>query len=72
MLRVDWQHAQIDACVGDWLEAHGVHGEGVRRGQIVDVLGLPHHLHFQVRWSEDHESMVFPREVLRIIPSTGG
>lgn len=39
----------------------------VRRGVIVEVLGHPEHTHFQVRWSADHESMVFPGEDVRVI-----
>ena len=53
---------------GDWLEARGIHGEPARRGQIVELLGGPGHEHFQVRWNEEHESIVFPSEGVRIIP----
>lgn len=55
-----------DARPGDWLEAHGLHGEPSRRGQIVDVLGGPGHQHFQVRWNEEHESIVFPADGVTI------
>lgn len=44
----------------------------LRRGVIVDVLGGPGHLHFQVRWSAAHESMVFPGEGVRVIPRQPG
>lgn len=67
---MDWKHLDVDVRVGDWLEALEMHGGGVRCGQIVDILGGPRHQHFQVRWSKHHESMIFAREVLRIIPST--
>lgn len=67
---MDEGHPAIEARIGDWLEAHGVHGHGVRRGQIVDILGEPDHQHFQVRWNENHESMIFPHDILRIIPAT--
>ncbi len=40
----------------------------VRGGVIVDVLGEPAHVHFQVRWSASHESMVFPGEDVVVIP----
>ena len=66
---MDWKPVQVDARVGDWLEAHGVHGDGVRRGQIVEILGGPGRWHFQVRWSEHHESIVFPGEGVRIVPA---
>ena len=69
---VDREHRELGVRVGDWLEAHGIHGDGVRRGQIVDVLGWPGRWYFQVRWNEDHESMVFPRQVDRVIPATSG
>jgi Domain of unknown function (DUF1918) len=51
-----------DARVGDWIEAHGIHGEPARRGQIVEVLGGPGHEHFRVRWDEHHESIVYPAD----------
>ena len=65
---MDGDHAQIGARVGDWLEAHGMHGGGVRRGQIVEILGGPGRWHFQVRWNEHHESIVFPNDGVRIVP----
>lgn len=43
----------------------------VRRGVIVEVLGHPGHTHFQVRWSADHESMVFPGEDVRVMRDVG-
>ena len=60
-----------DARVGDWLEARGIHGEPARRGQIVEILGGPGHEHYQVRWDESHESIVFPADGVRIIPEKG-
>lgn len=41
----------------------------LRRGVIVDVLGSPEHVHYQVRWSAAHESMVFPGRDVRVIPA---
>ncbi len=38
---------------------------------IVEVLGHPEHTHFQVRWSAEHESMVFPGEDVRILRDPG-
>lgn len=58
-----------NAHVGDWLEVCDVHGDVARRGQIVEILGEPEHEHFQVRWNEDHESIVFPGESVRIVKS---
>ena len=57
-----------DARVGDWLEARGIHGEPARRGEIVEILGGPGHEHYQVRWDEQHESIVYPADGVIIIP----
>ena len=53
--------------VGDWVEVPGLAGEPPRCGEIVELLGGPGHEHFQVRWDENYESMVFPRGGLRIV-----
>jgi hypothetical protein len=53
--------------VGDWLEAHGIHGEPARRGEIVEVLGEPGHEHYKVRWDEQHESIVYPADGVNIV-----
>lgn len=63
------EHRRLAARVGDWLELHQGHGLPIRRGQIVEVLGRPLHEHYQVRWNEHHESMVFPREGVVIVPA---
>ena len=50
-----------EARVGDWIEIQGSpSGAPSRRGQIVEVLGHPGHIHFRVRWDERHESLVYP------------
>ncbi len=56
------------ARVGDWLEARGTHGEPARRGRIIEILGEPGHEHYRVRWDEQHESIVYPADGVRIIP----
>jgi hypothetical protein len=59
------EHGHIDpgsACLGDWLEVEGASGYASRRGQIVEILGRPGHVHFRVRWDEEHESIVYPAE----------
>jgi len=61
------KHTQADARVGDWLEAHGIHGEPARRGQIVEILGGPGHEHYRVRWDERRESIVFPADGVSIV-----
>jgi len=55
------------ARAGDWIEVLGSAGEPLRRGQIVELLGGPGREHFQVRWDENYESMVFPRAGVRIL-----
>jgi len=61
------QHGRLDGKVGDWLEAHGVHGDSSRRGEIVEVLGQPGHEHFRVRWDERHESIVYPADGVNVV-----
>lgn len=53
--------------MGDWVEVPGRAGEPTRCGQVVELLGGPGHEHYQVRWDENYESMVFPRGGLRIV-----
>ena len=52
---------------GDWLEVHGLRGQPPRRGQILEVLGAPGHVHYRVRWDERHESIFYPSEGARVI-----
>jgi hypothetical protein len=47
---------------GDWIEVDGTRGAGPRRGQILEVVGFPEHVHFRVRWDEKHESLFYPAE----------
>ena len=61
-------HPHLDAHVGDWLEAHAIHGGAPRRGEIVEILGAEGHKHFRVRWDEEHESIVFPADGVRVLP----
>ena len=53
---------------GDWLETRGIHGEPARLGQILEVLGEQGHEHYRVRWDEQHESIVYPADGVRVIP----
>ena len=55
------------ARAGDWVEVLGSAGERLRCGQILELLGGPGREHFQVRWDENHESMVFPGAGVRIV-----
>ena len=50
------------ARAGDWIECRGVHGQAPRRGEIIEVLGGEGHEHYQVRWDEQHESIVYPAD----------
>jgi len=60
-------HSRVDAHVGDWLEARGIHGEPPRRGEIVEVIGEAGHERYRVRWDEQHESIVFPADGVSVI-----
>lgn len=49
------------AKVGDVVAVHGHHlGESGRLGEILEVLGEPDHVHFRVRWDDEHESIFYP------------
>jgi hypothetical protein len=54
---------------GDWLEVHGLPGQPPRRGQILEVLGGPGHIHYRVRWDERHESIFYPSEGTHVVPA---
>jgi hypothetical protein len=54
--------------VGDWLEEPSTDGSPPRRGLILEVLGGGIHTHYRVRWDEEHESIHYPSEALRIHP----
>ena len=56
------------ASAGDWIECRGVHGQGPRRGQIIEVLGRDGHEHYRVRWDEKHESIVYPADGVIVTP----
>lgn len=64
-------HLPETAHAGDIVELRQPDGS-VRRGVIVEVLGHPGRVHYQVRWNVAHESMVFPHENVRIIRGTPG
>jgi hypothetical protein len=53
---------------GDLVEAQGLPGKPTRCGEIVEVLGQPGHEHYRVRWDEQHESLLFPADGVRIVP----
>lgn len=59
---------RADAQPGDWLEARGIHGETPRRGEILEVIGRPGHHRYRVKWDEQHESIVFPADGVRVVP----
>ena len=58
--------AQNIGRVGDWLEVAGLPGNASRRGQIIEVLGRPDHVHYRVRWDEQHESLFFPADGVHV------
>jgi hypothetical protein len=56
---------------GDIVRTSGRHlGESGRRGEIVAVLGEEEdHLHYLVRWEDDHESILYPGEGTEVLPN---
>lgn len=61
------KHGGTQGRVGDSLEAHGIHGEPARHGEIIEILGEPGHERYRVRWDEHHESIVFPADGVSIV-----
>lgn len=55
--------------VGDWIEVSSPGGGLARRGQIIEVLGGPHHEHYRVHWSDEHKSIHYPSDGTRIVPA---
>ena len=53
---------------GDRLEVSAPSGRPQRAGEIVEVLGGPHHEHYRVRWDDGRESIHYPSEGTRIVP----
>jgi Domain of unknown function (DUF1918) len=41
------------------VEGHRV-GEVRRKGEIIEVLGEGEHVHYRVRWEDDHETVFYP------------
>ena len=54
---------------GDHLEVHSPTGGPPRRGEIVEVLGGPHHEHYRVRWEDGHESIHYPSDGTTVVPA---
>ena len=44
-------------------------GDAGRTGEIIAVLGEEEHVHYLVRWEDDHESILYPGENITIRPS---
>jgi hypothetical protein len=59
------------ARAGDSVEVNGLPGRPAKKGQIVEVLGAGEHVHFRVRWDDQHESLLYPTEGATIVhPAT--
>jgi hypothetical protein len=59
-----------NARVGDWIDVNVIGGGPNRRGQILEILGVPGHEHFRVLWDEQHESLHFPSQGTRFLRET--
>ena len=55
------------ARVGDCVEVNGLPGRPTKRGEILELLGEGVHLHFRVRWDDQHESLLFPTEGATVV-----
>ena len=65
---VETRHVQP----GDVVQVSGRHvGDAGRTGEIVAVLGEDDHLHYLVRWQDEHESILYPGEAITIRPGEG-
>jgi hypothetical protein len=52
---------QVPTEPGDLIEVHGHRvGEASRTGEILEVLGEPGHVHYRVRWEDEHVSLFYP------------
>ena len=58
------------AQVGDGVEAPGLPGKPTRCGEIVEVLGTTGREHYRVRWDDQHESVLYPADGVRIVKRT--
>jgi hypothetical protein len=52
---------------GDRLEVFSHGGAPPRRGEIIEVLGQPHHEHYRVRWDDGRESIHYPSEGTKLV-----
>ena len=51
----------IDVHPGDVIEVTGHRvGDKPRLGEILEVLGAREHVHYRVRWDDEHESVYYP------------
>ncbi|MGZ6649367.1 MAG: DUF1918 domain-containing protein [Solirubrobacteraceae bacterium] len=55
---------------GEGIEIASIGSAPARRGQIVEVLGGPHHEHYLVRWEDGRESIHYPSEGTRFVSTT--
>jgi Ala-tRNA(Pro) deacylase len=55
----------------DVIEVAGRHvGDVPRTGEILEVIGGPGHMHYRVRWDDEHESVFYPAGDTRIRKSS--
>jgi hypothetical protein len=62
----------MDARVGDQIIVDGTRtGQPARQCEVLDVRGEPPALHYQVRWTDGHESVFFPGSTAHIVRRQG-
>jgi hypothetical protein len=57
---------------GDTVEVNGLPGRPPKRGEIVEVLGEGEHVHFRVRWDDQHESLLYPTQGATLVHRGAG
>ena len=55
---------------GEEKKIASIGGAAAHRGQIVEVLGGPHHEHYLVRWEDGRESIHYPSDGTRFVSTT--
>ena len=52
---------------GDVFSVDRPTGESPRTGEVLEVLGPPERPHYRVRWEDEHESLYYPTDGVRVL-----
>ena len=59
----------MNASVGDRITVHGLHvGDGMRRGEVIEVKGAGGEPPYVVRWDDGHQALFFPGSGVQVDP----